>query len=161
MALQSTTALATITLQSSSSNVLFSNIPSSYRDLILIVDGIFASGSENMLIRFNSDGASNYSNTYLFGSGSSTGAAPVSGTGIYGGGLTTANKTIQRFYIFDYSSTVKQKSTINRTDTNNDATYCWGGRWNSTNSINSIEVRGSGSGVFAAGSTFSLYGRIA
>lgn len=161
MALQSTTALATITLQSASSNVIFSNIPSNYRDLALVADAIFSSGSENLMLRFNGDSNTNYLNVYMFGTGTTTGASPVSGTGILGGGLTTANRTLQRFQILDYSLSDKHKSTINRTDTNNDATYVWAGRWGSISPINSIEVRGSGSGVFAAGSTFSLYGRIA
>lgn len=160
MALQSITPLATITLQSSSTNVVFSSIPNNYRDLILVVDGLFSSGSENIIIRFNSDAGSNYSNIYMFGSGSSTGTAHVTGTGIFGGGVTTSNKTLQNFQIFDYSVTDKHKSTLNRTNTNNDATYAWAGRWSNTAAITSLEVRGSGSGVFASGTVFYLYGRI-
>lgn len=161
MALQSTTAIASVTLQGTAPSVIFSAIPTGYRDLILMVDGLLASGSENLLLRFNSDSNSNYANIYMFGSGTGTGAAPVTTTGILGGGINTSNKTLQTFQILDYRVTNKHKSTLNRTDTNNDATYAWAGRWANTDPINSIEIRPSSSGTLASGMTVSLYGRIA
>lgn len=161
MALQSSVALATITLQAPSASISFSSIPSIYRDLTVVFDGILASGSENLILQYNGDGANNYANVYSFGTGSSVGQGSFNGIGAFGGGLTTSNRSLQIFQIIDANATDKHKGTINRTASNNDATYMWASRWFNLAAINSITVRTSSSGTLGTGTTVSLYGRIA
>jgi hypothetical protein len=154
MALQSTTALASITLQSATSTISFSNIPQGYRDLILVST---ANGSSNELnLIFNNDTGANYSRIVAYG------PSPISfiqtGNNAMLVGVNTANFIPQITQIADYSATNKHKTAFNRGSTSVVAMGAL--RWASTNAIITMDIS-AGSGTFAAGSTFSLYGRIA
>lgn len=153
-------ALATITLTSTDSEIVFSSIPATYRDLVLVIDGRYTSLDGNVQLRFNGDGGSNYSSVYFGGSGSGSGfAGSLSLPWIYGGGMNTSQGNSQIFQIIDYSVTNKQKTVLNRTSEVNGAVYAWANRWTSTNAINTIRIVGQdGSRTFAIGSTFSLFG---
>lgn len=168
MALQSTTALATVTLQAASSTVTFSGIPNSYRDLILVLTGSpIDSSYPETLIRFNSDSATNYSHVNMTGNGSGTGSASGGsetfgriGRG-YGIGPNTSSVFVTSVQIIDYSATNKHKTVLARNNVANAGVETAAVRWaNSNDAINSIQVYVAAGG-FAAGSTFSLYGRIA
>lgn len=156
-------ALANITLTSAQSSVTFGSIPTSVngvalRDLVVIVNGNLVSGGENILLRFNGDGGSNYTSVYMLGAGSGSGlSGTVPSTSIFGGGFgTTRANSI--WNIMDYSATDKHKTALNRTDRVDDATYAWAGRWANNVAINSVTVRLSGTVSFAIGSSFALYG---
>ena len=154
------TPLATITLSSSDSEIIFANIPATpYRDLILVIAANYVTSDGNIQLRFNGDGGSNYSNVYFGGNGSSPFTGTLSLPWIYGGGANTSQGNSQIFQIMDYSATDKHKTVLNRTVEVGGAVYAWANRWASTAAINTIRIVGQdGTRSFASGSTFSLYG---
>lgn len=169
MALQSTAALASIALQSAGSEVTFSGIPGTYRDLILVANVSGTVNDQGIRMRFNGDSASNYSTAAIGGSGA---------VGQYGFSTTTTHVLFSPIHIgvntngihvpvisqiIDYSATDKHKTLLTRANGQNNSTNettALASRWASTNAINSITLL-LASGSFATGSTFSLYGRIA
>lgn len=162
MALQSTTAIATVTLQESSSTVTFSGIPTTYRDLILVANMKLLSSAEPRL-RFNSDSTTSYSMVQLAANGSGT--LSNTGTQSFGwitpnSGTSTTNFDLYTAQLLDYSATNKHKTWLSRY--NPDAGYvnALSNRWAKTEAINTVQFFTSSSS-FAAGSTFSIYGRIA
>ena len=58
------------TLSSATSSITFSNIPTTFTDLVLVFNGTRSAAGETNL-RFNDDTASNYSRTFLYGDGTS------------------------------------------------------------------------------------------
>jgi len=149
--------LATITLSSTDSEIVFSSIPATYRDLVLVYRGV---AFENAVsARANADTGTNYSLVRMGGNGSTTfSSAPTtsffpilySGTPVTGMG---------RLMIFDYSATDKHKTALTRGDGSDySITEALASRWANTDAIHSLTVY-TGLGVnFAIGSTFSLYG---
>jgi hypothetical protein len=144
----------------STTTVTFSSIPSTYTDLI-IVEQATASASAYSSIYFNTDNAStNYSRSYLFGSGSVAFSNRDSNTASflaidYISSGTTANCHI--YQINDYANTTTYKTLLARYNLINDGVGLYVGLWRSTAAINAITFVRS-SGTYTAGSTYSLYG---
>jgi hypothetical protein len=150
--------IATTTLTTSSSSVLFSSIPQTYTDLVLVTNLISASGGQDLDIRFNGDSAANYSWTSLYGTGSVVASTRNSNdtkfrTDFYGYIETTLreNAIIQ---IQNYSNTTTFKSAISRANNANTGVDLNVGLWRSTAAISSITFVNN----LAAGSTLNLYG---
>jgi hypothetical protein len=153
------TPLATVTLTSSASSVTFSNIPATYRDLIVVSSPITTNNNTDFLLRLNSDGGSNYFHVTMEGpiaSGAGTRTGLLSGFKITGSSITTSITQIM-----DYSATDKHKTALNRWN-DGAGSYVWAlaTRWANTNAVNTISAV-LASGSFSSGSTFSLYGVIA
>jgi hypothetical protein len=152
--------LATTTLASGSTTVTFSNIPSSYRDLRIVITAS-ADNYANFWLAFNGDNGFNYNyrNAYTT---SSTGAVintdNTSVPGLQENGSFYTTKTILSMDIFDYAQTNKHKSYLSRFDNADSVTNMISGRWASTAAITSITFQVNSPRVFAATSTFSLYG---
>jgi hypothetical protein len=151
------TPLATVTLGSTASSVTFSNIPATYRDLILVTRNSMTLGY-SLYLRFNNDTAANYSAVRMFNSGNSAfsdNAAPAEL-----GFNTTTNIGIAN--IMDYSATDKHKSYLTRWGNADGTSYvqAYAARWANTAAINTLNIAPS-LGLITAGSTFSLYGVIA
>lgn len=155
MALQSTTALATVNLQGAASEVTFSGIPNTYRDLILIVSGT-SSALADTFIRLNADNA-NYSIVRAYGTGSSYGSDTQSDSRIGDMNTTQANIKLQ---IMDYSATDKHKTFLSNAASPANSVIMTAGRWASINAVTSLQVY-LASQTFAAGTIMRLYGRIA
>jgi hypothetical protein len=149
---------------------LFSNIPQTYQDLMLVINArsTNASSTTQTITYFNGDaGASNYSRTVLNGNGSAPGAFRESNFAqMYGmDGLPAANATANIFsstvaHILNYKSTSTFKSMITRhaADLNGSGlTSIQVGLWRSTAAISQINIS-LVSGSVAAGSTATLYG---
>ena len=150
------TPLATLTLTGTDSEIIFASIPSTYRDLILVVNG-FTSSNFQFQTRFNGDSGSNYPYVQMYaapGSGSDSGTLSHV-RAVFGGSGYAEVATLQ---IMDYSATDKQKTVLAR---ENAIANSWVGarasRWANTAAINSISLTPV-SGTFSIGSTFSLYG---
>ena len=158
MALQSTTALATITLQAASSEVTFTGIPSTYRDLVLVTSGTFTGATEGYFyLDFNLDTGANYNRVDMYANGSAV------SSGVYSNliPITLRNTTsLNVTHILDYSATDKHKTVLTRNNTSADV-FGLAGRWANTAAINSVRVRAFGAYSLSAGTTVSLYGRIA
>lgn len=153
--------IATTTLSSTASTVTFSSISGSFTDLVLIFSGTTTTGVESRL-RFNADSGTNYSSTYLAG----TGSAAVSGRYTNGNemfittyGTPSTDQGNCIIHIQNYSNATTYKTVIVR---GNRVTSGFGpeatvGLWRSTSAITEIQLR-AGSTTWASGSTFTLYG---
>jgi hypothetical protein len=161
MPIQTYKPLATVTLASSASSVTFSNIPATYRDLILVLSGSASSGT-NVQIRFNGDSANNYAYVAMFGNGSTTSSFTEGGiSAITQLGLTTgiSNNIVQ---VMDYSATDKHKTALLRSNGASSFVQATAGRWASTSAITSMALAPVTGGVtFNSGTTFNLFGVIA
>lgn len=154
------TPIATTTLGSAAASYTFSSIPATYTDLVIVANGL-GSGNTGLGMQFNGDTASNYSATFLEGSGTaaiserqaSVGSIRVAWNSLWDTS-TIANIIIN---VQNYSNTTTYKTSINRS--NNSARYAEAivGLWRSTAAITSITLSGSSTNL-AAGSTFTLYG---
>lgn len=168
MALQSMTALASITLQEPSTSVSFSGIPQNYRDLVLVAN---ASSSANAFLatRFNGDTSTNYGYVAMIAN-----TVAYSNNGNFTEGYLADNqqKANARYQVqmsvIDYCATDKHKATLVRTSgetviasgpTETPGVYATSIHWGNTTAVNSIALYGL-SGNFNVGSTFDLYGRI-
>ena len=169
-------SIATVTAAGGETSLSFTSIPGTYKSLQIRINGKVSGGSASLvdiLVRYNSDSASNYTYHELSGSGSSTraqGFGSVSQT-IISEVLPDSYSTLANVYgvaifdIIDYSSTSKYKTlrsfnggTVLGTFGNNDRIGLNSGLWTSTSAITSIQFSPNSLGNFIAGSTFALYG---
>lgn len=159
--------LSTITTSSSTSVVTFSNIPNTYRDLILTATsgagntGAPGGNARNLLARFNNDSSNIYSRVIMSGDGSTPRSTSDTQTWLaldwYG--HTNGGMHDHMLQIMDYSTTNKHKTVLTRISSTA-ATESMVTRWPSTSAINSISIFYD-SNTIAAGSIFSLYGVVA
>jgi hypothetical protein len=149
------TPIATTTLGSAAASYTFSSIPSTYTDLIVAINPNTAS-VDNMNIRFNSDTGTNYSNTFLFGDGSS--ALSTRGTNRTTiAGTASGGWEIVRWNIMNYANTTTYKTVLNRMDDASTYTATNVGLWRSTAAINSVTIV-AGTGNLPSGLMATLYG---
>ena len=149
--------LATTTLSSTATSVTFSSISGSYTDIILIINAKASSGDQ-VRINFNSDTATNYSSTYLFGSGS----AAYSGRGssmsaAYAGYISTEFQNVIA-QINNYANSTTYKTFLSRANDSAVEVATYASLWRSTSAITTIGIKLDGTKTFASGSTFTLYG---
>jgi len=158
--------IATTTLGSAASSYTFSSIPTTYTDLVLIVNEFNATAT-NTSFQFqvgngSVDTGANYSLTEIYGTGSAAGsdrasndtAAYFNGPGI-GTSTTTPNVYITNF--MNYSNTTTFKTFIGRGGSTNKNTVATVNLWRSTSAINAIKIFQSANNM-AAGTTLTLYG---
>jgi hypothetical protein len=154
--------IATTTLSSSAATITFSSISGSYTDLVFVSTAKLVSGTAGMQLQFNGDTGSNYSNTFLWATGSSSGSVGNSNaTSInfhYGAFLDSTNFAVQIGQIMNYSNTTTYKTVINRDGSAPTGTDAIVGMWRNTSAITQIVVKVGNANVFATGSTFTLYG---
>jgi len=155
------TPIATTTLGSSASSITFSSIPQTYTDLVLITEGIGASGGSydvDMIVRLNSDTGSNYSFTYFYGNGSSTVSSRSSNsTNAIVGGVNDSGRSMSICHFNNYSNTNTYKTFIARINRPT-IVAAFVNLWRSTSAISTIYLYPDSSKSFAAGFTFTLYG---
>jgi len=153
------TPLATVTLGGSDVDIVFSSIPATYRDLIVVFNGSTTASVVGLVLQFNADTGSNYSIVVAQGDGSSAFSGSYSGTSMEVGVLTTGRGNVVS-QIMDYSATDKHKTVLARGDQAGDRTRMTAGRWANTSAITSVKVM-TNANQMASGSTISLYGVIA
>lgn len=158
--------IATNTLGSAAASVTFSSIPSTYTDLVFIVNTTNSASTNQPYIQFNSDtsgSSTNYSTTSLRGDGSSAASGrhsnffawyPVPGPGVG----TNGNFEPWIINIMNYSNTTTNKTAISRF--NNAISYVTANvhLWRNTAAISTITITMESSATFNTGSTFTLYG---
>jgi hypothetical protein len=162
------TPIATQTLGSAQSSVTFSSISGSYTDLILVINtrsSSTAASDTKLYVQFNGDTASNYSQTFLFGNGSTAGSSRASSqTQIYAGdisatgGSSYAGLSTVVLQIQNYSNTTTNKTMFSRVSSPNVFVEAVVGLWRSTAAITSIVLDLESTPQFITGSTFTLYG---
>ena len=154
--------IATNTLASATSDITFSSISGTYTDLVLVAMPI-GGGGNDCLVRLNSDSGTNYSNTFLYGSGTAAASGRGSNNTSLRGNITsmdTGEINNMIMSIQNYSNTTTYKTVLNRYNSVQTGKYVTAsvGLWRSTAAITSVTITTAGSGNFAIGSTFTLYG---
>jgi hypothetical protein len=151
-------AIATQTLGSTTSEVTFSSIPSTYTDLVLVANGN-SSTLVDTYLRFNNDSTSGlYSTTRLYGNSTTAASDRFSNQNqIIAGDFNTSSNTIAVIQIQNYSDTNINKTSLIRSNVPGTILFANVGLWRNTAAISTVTLRTS-SGTFSVGSTFSLYG---
>jgi hypothetical protein len=153
--------IATTTL-GSAGTVTFSSIPGTYTDIVLISsakNSSRAGGTYQIVI--NSDTASNYSATYMQGTGAGANSGRFTNNTVaytsrssdpsgseYAPGIV---------HFMNYSNTTTYKTLLSRGNEASATTIAFVNLWRSTSAITSISIN-SGNANFNSGSTFTLYG---
>ena len=156
--------IATTTLGSSAASYTFSSIPSTYTDLVLVLQGQ-DTGADNLYFRLNSDSGTNYSFTTLNGNGTANTNRVTNSTfgrfAWYAAPNNAVPNWIGRVQFMNYSNTTTYKTILGRTDiagVTYSGTEATVNTWRSTSAINSITLYWGGTDSWAAGSNFTLYG---
>ena len=154
-------ALDKVTVGTATTSIVFSSIPATYTDLVIVCSVNYNSTGNNILMGYNGDTGSNYSSTILAGNGSSAVSARFSNSSTgwildyYGG---TANEYFTKVIsIMSYSNTTTFKTGICRSSSASKEAVATVGLWRNTAAINQITLSAGGAN-FNVGSTFSLYG---
>ena len=151
--------IQTYTVSGGATNaVTFSSIPATYTDLILIDNGKFSTSDNSYIMTFNGDTASNYSYTYLLGSGAaaSSGRA-TSQTGIFINRADNVVFSAGKTHINNYANATTYKTSVCSGGTSDGYVISIVGLWRSTAAITSLSLS-STSQFFVAGSMYTLYG---
>lgn len=151
----------TTTLGSTQSTVTFSSIPSTYTDLVIVVNAL-SSALDNLAFQFNGDTASNYSFATLWGNGTSAGSS---------NGANTNNPYLNYYAAFEssfpapvianvqnYANTTTYKTVISRGANASRGSDTTVALWRSTSAITSILLKCHDGANFTSGSVFTLYG---
>jgi hypothetical protein len=141
-------------------SVTFTSIPSTYTDLVLVVNGENVSSDQGLACQVGTgtiDTAVNYSTIYMLGSGSTTGSSRITADPhAVVGRMGNANST-SIIQFLNYSNATTKKTILGR---GNNGAYViqHASMWQGTTAINTIKVFNLTSVNLAAGATFSLYG---
>lgn len=153
------TPIATYTVPSATANYTFSSIPSTYTDLVLIINATSSTAAgAGLSMQFNGDTASNYSFTYMFGNGGGTSSGRQSNTFVNLGNINNT-RSVNRFNIQNYSNSTTYKSMLGRASLSDKYDVTYAGLWRSTSAITSIKLTiENGTHNFDSGSIFTIYG---
>ena len=155
--------IASTTLTSDASSITFSAIPQSFADLVCVLknasNGSLSSNSS--WAQFNSDAAANYSDTWLYGNGTSALSARNTSatTGVFIGGKINNGVTV--LHIMSYANTNVYKTCLASSEgliSGAHSVLRIVGLWRSTAVITSVSFVNYT--TFKAGATFKLYGLV-
>lgn len=155
--------IAGTTLTTATTTVDFTGIPATYADLIIsAVFGISANADATRM-QFNSDTASNYSNTNLSGNGSSAQSnrestqTSIRCFGAFAGPTAGSIQTgIIQIQQYANTSVFKTNLTLYGGAANEAQTTV--GLWRSTAAITAVRLFNVASSTFTVGSSFTLWG---
>jgi len=152
------TPIMTATLSSAVATYTFSSIPSTYTDLILVVQGTIGSaGTQGCCIRVNGD-TSNYSCTQLDGDGTSVASyRETNASNLNIGVLAGTRQSSSIFNFQSYKNTSTYKTILARGNDGGGYVRAAVGIWRSTAAINSISITNPSSN-YQVGTTLTLYG---
>lgn len=153
--------IATTTLSSTASSVTFNSL-GTYTDIVIITKAKVSTGTAGLRLRFNGDTATNYSQTEIYGDGSSAGSArnsnQTSAKLTDAISMNTTDDFMARVNIFNYGNSTTNKTLLCRGDIASIGTEFVVALWRKTpEAITSIELFPTAS-TFASGSIFTLYG---
>ena len=146
---------------SSTSSITFTSIPQGYTDLVLVLGSLTFSSGGNPQIQFNGDTTTNYSNTDLYGNGSSAGSTRNSNNNYINVGFSATNGSATEpstvvVQVMNYSNATTYKTLLGRGNRAGGETQANVGLWRATPAaITSMTVK------VASGSmtgTAALYG---
>lgn len=161
--------IASNDLTASTASVTFSNIPSGYKDLkvVLSVRSFSSSSTGNVAIDMLINSVStNRSAKRIFGIGTTIGSDAPSGARL-GSAISTDTATALTFssleiYIPNYASSNNKSFSVDSV-TENNSTSAWeidltAGLWANSSAVTALAFSNSDSSHFMANSTFTLYG---
>jgi len=156
--------ISTQTLGTAIADIYFTSIPQTYTDLVLVVSSNTSAFTQTGF-RVNSDNASNYSWTELYGTGAAT-ATYRTASNSYArvnnyGTPDTTGRDVMIANFMNYSNTTTYKTIMNRYNNAGGGAPGSGAAvnlWRSTSAITSINFLTTSGANFAVGSTFTLYG---
>jgi len=153
------TPIATATGTGSSGVITFSSIPSTYTDLVL-VSNFETSTSANLYYQVNGSSSAIYSDTTLYGDGSSVGSNRRSSKTV--SYITYLSGSGQRAVVttnfMKYANTTTNKTFLTRFNNSSFELGVEVGLWSSTSAISSITLNLNNSANFTSTSFFTLYG---
>lgn len=149
--------IATTTLGSDTGTVTFSSISGTYTDLVLITSAKYTVNASHIRMRYNSDTGNNYSNTVIYGDGSSAASSRDSNVSFIAIARAGTEFATGITHIQNYSNTTTNKTSLSRGDLANSLTIAYVGLYRSTSAITTITLTAD-VGSFTTGSTFTLYG---
>jgi hypothetical protein len=163
------TLISSNVLGSSAASVTFSAIPATYTDLVVRFSSRTSRASvfDQIKLTFNSDTATNYSDTYIFGDGSTAySGSDVSSNYsllVYSNGDSATASTFGQgeLYVPNYTASTKKPSSSFVVAETNAATQRMGANanlWQGTAAITSITFTPFTATNFLSGSSFYLYG---
>jgi len=160
------------TLASSAASYTFTAIPSTFTDLVLRVSARSDNAQQvvSLILKVNTDTATNYSRVFVFADSSNTASSAINSNattiGMAGGvnGSTSTANTFSNFemYVPNYlSSTNKPMSAVTAPESNsatldNGHNQNFASLWRNTAAITDLTLTTNGS--FVTGSSFYLYG---
>lgn len=159
MSKTATYALIASATPTGTTTVTFSSIPGTYTDLVLVLNTLSASGG-NTHMRFNGDSSSLYSETRMFGNGTSATSSRDQNTSLHYIAEANANSTTPStgiVHIMDYANTTTFKSSVGRGGNPSNQLNAKAYLYRSTNAITSIVVT-QDTANYTAGTTIKLYG---
>ena len=151
--------IASTTLGSNATSITLSNIPGTFTDLFVVLEGqTDAGGIIGVYIDFNSDTANNYSVTQLNADGTSAWSSRNSNlASIHGAVLTSTVRANAFWHIMSYANTNVFKTVLCGGNAADAYVRRSVGLWRSTSAITSLRVWHE-SRSFITGTTLSLYG---
>jgi hypothetical protein len=154
--------IATTTLGSAAATISFTSITSAYTDLRLILAGTNITSDGTLRMQVNSDTATNYSITELYGDGTTATSTRSSTQTRIQCGFNTMSTTVPSLVTIDwfsYAGSTNKTCLVTTSQDRNGSGYVYRtvGLWRSTSAISSILLFPS-SGNFATGTTATLYG---
>lgn len=150
--------IASTTLGSNAADVSFTSISGTFTDLILVAD-FSTTGDDTITLQVNSDTASNYSQTTLYGNGSSaTSSRSSNSASIYLGDGVFNQRNLIITQVMSYANTNVFKTVLAASATPSTSVSRAVGLWRSTNAITSVTIGTFGVNNLTSGSRFSLFG---
>ena len=160
-------AIATETLASAQASVTFSSIPSTYTDLVLVVNAALSNNTP-LYMRPNNNTSSVYSTTWLLGNGSAASSSRYNQTALGGSGILIDNyggstgfpsdfSGMAKYEIMNYANSTTYKTILVRAGTATNWTVASSNLFANTTAISSIYIYPY-IGTLLTGSTFNLYG---
>ena len=155
--------LATQTLGSAAASITFSSIPTGYTDLRLVLTATGATAGYYPQVQFNTDTATNYSYTQVYGDGGSGASGSSSNQSSIipsANGVSTTIPSMYTYDIFQYANTSVYKTSliIGAEDGNGSGNICATvSLWRSTAAITSIKIF-LGTPNLNTGTTATLWG---
>lgn len=158
--------IATTTLGANALSFTFSSIPNTYTDLVLIGTALSTqAGTSSNTLRavLNGDTGTNYSDTYVYGDGTTAASGRDSNFSYASlGDIAQTSATsypVAIAHFMNYSNTTTYKTILVRGSWVNSSAQATVNLWRSTAAINSIQLfRDNSLYNIKAGSTFTLYG---
>jgi hypothetical protein len=151
--------IATTTLSTATASVTFSSISGSYTDLVVVVAGTKSgTGSSDISWQANGNTGSNYSQTALYGDGSSAASDRGSNATSARAGRVGASQSVSILNFQNYSNATTHKTCIARGNAGSNLVITQVGLFRNTSAITSLSFALATADNFASGCVFTLYG---